>query len=108
MKRPIKLKQIETAFGGRAMEILPRPHNIPKEFHDGNKWTNLAENWFFGGLHKMPAVKEGLDAHDVQTNLQTALRSFEPKHEHKIAGVGFLMSQWLVDEDESVFKALSK
>lgn len=107
MRKPIKLLAVETAFGGRAMDILPPMSEIPEEFHKGNKWTRLAAQWFFGGLHTMPPVKEGFDAADVQANLQTALRSFEPKHEHKEAGVGYLMSLWLEDGDDDRLSSFS-
>lgn len=61
----------------------------------------LAQNWFYRGLKVMPPVKAGLDRDDVQKNLAAALRSFEPKHEHKMAGVAYLMSLWLEDKEAS-------
>ena len=107
MKTPIKLQQFETAFDGRAMEILPAMKDIPEEFHDANnKWHNLASTWFFRGLKARPAVKPGIDANDALANIQTALRSFEPKHEHKMAGVAYLMSMWLEDASSEHLQAL--
>lgn len=55
----------------------------------------------------MPKCKDGLKRGDVIANLQTAIRSFEPKHEHKQAGVAYLMSLWLEDGDAAEFEALS-
>lgn len=102
MKTPLKLTDVDTAFGGRAMEILPPMADIPFEFESvTNKWHALAQKWFYNGLKVMPPVKAGLDRDDVQKNLAAALRSFEPKHEHKMAGVAYLMSLWLEDKEES-------
>ena len=98
MKTPLKLSDIDTAFGARAMEILPAMKDIPAEFESAsNKWNALAHEWFYKGLKSMPPVKAGLDCEDVQKNLGAALRSFEPKHEHKMAGTAYLMSLWLED-----------
>lgn len=46
------------------------------------------------------------DANDALANIQTALRSFEPKHEHKMAGVAYLMSMWLEDASGEHLQAL--
>ena len=107
MKTPIKLEQFEMAFGGRAMDILTAMMDIPEEFHDvSNKWHHLASTWFFRGLKARPAVKPGIDANDALANIQTALRSFEPKHEHKMAGVAYLMSMWLEDASSDSLQSL--
>ena len=107
MKTPIKLQQFEVAFGGRAMDILPAMKDIPEEFHDSNnKWHSLAATWFFRGLKARPAVKPGIDADAALSNIQTALRSFEPKHEHKMAGVAYLMSTWLEEASSEHLQSL--
>jgi hypothetical protein len=39
-------------------------------------------------------VREGVDAKAAWRHCAALLRSFEPKHEHKEAGVAYLMSQY--------------
>lgn len=96
IREPIQLTDVDVAFGGKAMEILPPYKEIPAEFHRSqerhNKW---ASNWFFEGLPEAPKAKLGVDRDLAIRNLSAALRSFEPKHEHKIAGVAYLASLWL-------------
>lgn len=80
--------------------LLPPKNNIPKEFFDcNNKWTSLANDWFFCGIAKSRFIpKENIDLYTALKHLSACLRSYEPQHEHKEAGVGYLMSLWF---DES-------
>jgi hypothetical protein len=52
--------------------------------------------WFFSGLPKGTVFvpHEGIDPAKAMRHLRAILGSFEPKHEHKEAGVAYLMSQW--------------
>jgi len=38
--------------------------------------------------------KDGVDVKKAMRALKAALGSFEPKHEHKMAAVGYMLSQW--------------
>ncbi len=70
---------------------------IPPEFtrHGGTVWNNLASRWFFCGLDKsLLKPKDGIDMVDALTHLKYCIESWEPKHEHKQAGVAYLMSLW--------------
>jgi hypothetical protein len=93
---PIPVTDIDVAFGGKAMDILPPYSEIPEEFHRGsNPWVKWQSEWFFKGLQSFPKVKEGIDADMAIKNLRCVQGSWAPKHEHKQAGVAYLASLWL-------------
>jgi len=80
--------------------LLPRQEDIPKVFKDGfatssTKWHQAAEAWFYCGAKDFKfIVKDGIDLKKAQAHLSACLRSLEPEHEHRIAGVAYLMSLW--------------
>ncbi len=87
------ITDLELAFG--TTRLLPPPEAIPEAFWRGNAYTQLAEALFYG-LPLAPLLiefKPGFDADQMQRIVRSHLASFEPKHEHKIAGVGYLISQ---------------
>lgn len=91
------ITDVEIAFG--TTKLLPAFDTVPEEFKRGNDYTKLLDN-LFAGL-PMPdgniAFREGFDDADAPALLKRVvmahLRSFEPSHEHKIAGLGYLVSQ---------------
>jgi hypothetical protein len=113
--QPKEVSEVFAAFPANVIgEYLPEWDDIPEEFQKG--WNHsggpcsLASALFSGTyltgkvdkpvielVGKKPsfAVKEGVDPSLVWPHLDACLRSFEPKHEHKIAGVGYLISQWI-------------
>lgn len=77
------------------MEILPPYKDIPDEFKSQrNKWVQWQQGWFFTGLKSKPEAKDGIDGDLAMANLACAQASFEPKNEHKEAGVAYLASLW--------------
>ena len=95
MIKPKKVNGLDVTFGSTSN--LPKLVDIPESFRKGwctEHWCKIAEDWFFGKLEKLPIVKKELDENEVYRALRSILVSFEPSHEHKIAGVGFLLSQW--------------
>lgn len=91
------ITDVEIAFG--TTKLLPSYDAVPEEFKRGNDYTKLLEHLFFG-----PSVPKGeivfrdgfkdVEAPALLHRVVMAhLRSFEPKHEHKIAGLGYLISQ---------------
>lgn len=93
--KPIPVTKADVAFGGKAMEILPAYQSIPDEFKRGsNSWVQWQSEWFYSGLKRMPAPKPGIDLQLAMANLACVQGSFEPKHEHKQAGVAYLASLW--------------
>ena len=91
------ITDVEMAFG--TDRLLPAWEDIPDDFKQGNDFTQIACAIFFAS--QLPPVsmvfKLGFDGKDVPAALNKCvcahLKSFHPKHEHKIAGVGFLMAQ---------------
>lgn len=100
--KPSAVTAPELAFGGDMQKLLPPLADIPVEFKDrgnGTKWNAIQRKWFFEGL---PAgtrfvPKEGVDEQAALRHLGAIQRSWAPKHEHKEAGVSWLMSLWFTD-----------
>jgi hypothetical protein len=99
-RAPIEVSKADVVFGGKVSEILPPMTEIPAEFHDGTSpWNKWQREWFFRGLARWPVAKEGLDLSLAMANLACVQGSFEPKHQHKEAGVAYLASLWFVSPD---------
>jgi hypothetical protein len=79
-----------------AMELLPAWSDIPDEFKGfpGNAWAQTAERWFFDGGRVSCTAKPDIDIRHAYRHLDAILRSWDPQHEHKIAGVAYLLSLW--------------
>ena len=100
--QPKPVTREELAFGPRNVyEFLPEYDIIPEDFKrfGGNKWVNITEKWFFSGLPKGTSFKPktGIDVQEALAHISACLRSWAPKHEHKTAGVAYLMSEWFED-----------
>jgi hypothetical protein len=90
---------LDTVFGN--IKHLPAMKDIPEEFKTGyrsNKWIAAQMDWFFKGIKPTSLIpKEGVDRGKAIRALQAIQCSFEPSHEHKEAGVAYLMSLWFDD-----------
>lgn len=96
---PIDVDDASVVFGGAGgalRRMLPPRDQLPEEFRRrSDPWCDVADRWFFNGLNASELrPKPGIDAAKALRHLRTIMGSFEPKHEHKIGGVGFLMSRW--------------
>ena len=85
----------EVAFSTE--KLLPKMVDIPDEFHgSGNIYTKIASAVFFGS--KLPdgnvSVNDGIDEGLLFRAVRAHLGSWAPKHEHKIAGVGYMISKF--------------
>ncbi len=96
---PRAVKQLDLMFGGNMSELLPAMSDIPEEFKSSsNKWAKLQSKWFFEGLTGYVfIVKDGINKDNALRHLQCIQGSWELKHEHKQAGVAYLMSLWFDD-----------
>lgn len=109
MQKPINLSRADIAFGGKAMQILPPMAKIPSEFRSSqNQWVKWQREWFYSGLKAYPVPKEGIDLPMAMANLAAVQGSFEPKHEHKEAGVAYLASLWFERPDGKPTKSASE
>ena len=90
------ITDVEIAFG--TTKLLPPFDAVPDEFKRGNDYTKLLDRLFADQPPPEGEIvfREGFDDADAPALLNRVvrahLRSFEPKHEHKIAGLGYLIS----------------
>lgn len=75
--------------------LLPALSDIPPEFFAGNIYTELVSAIFFGlELPEMEMeLKDGFDPQALNRAVRAHLQSWGPRHQHKIAGVGFMIAQ---------------
>lgn len=80
--------------------LIPPYLDIPEEFRrergDARPWLKIQSDWFFHGLKDKGefVAKKDIDAGDAWSHLATIQGSWDPKHEHKMAAVAWLMSRW--------------
>ncbi|MBU8820874.1 hypothetical protein KL864_33965 [Mycolicibacterium goodii] len=84
------------AFPAVLGDLLPPLEDIPAQYPDREHWLEFQHKWFAGSL---PAEIEaepadGIDVQAAARHLAAIQRSFEPKHEHKMAAVAWLASRW--------------
>jgi len=101
MIQPRKIESMEMAFGMIDLEKdLPKYDEIPEEFKTFNKtkWNKIITDFFFSGACNIKFnSKKGIDGMMAFNHVLACLRSFQPKHEHKVAGCAYLMSLWFDD-----------
>lgn len=90
-----ELSDVDLAFG--TTKGLPEYATVPDQFrrHKGTPWNELVSNMFFSGVKGLKFVPQpGVDPNRAYRHVRALLGSWEPKHEHKEAGVAYLMSQY--------------
>lgn len=96
---PKPVDRAASVFGPRKIsDYLPDYADVPepyKRWH-GNQHVEVVERWFFRGLPEGTQFvpKPGIDAEAALAHISACMRSWEPKHEHKTAGVAYLLSEW--------------
>lgn len=107
MLEPMDISPAMQAFPAGVVRegYLPLEKDIPDEFkktvHD-NKWIRLFNEIFFRtgdrDIFKLELFpKEGIDAGKAWAHICACMGSYEPRHEHKTAGVAYLFSLWFDD-----------
>lgn len=100
--KPSEVSDLDMAFPASVVKLMPAYDQIPEEFKRArNAWAQWQEDWFFGGLKKFPAPRDGIDRSAALRHLSCIQRSFEPKHEHKAAAVAYLASKWFSATEEA-------
>jgi hypothetical protein len=99
---PKDVNDVTFAFPANVDEYLPKMEDIPQEYCSRNsksKWVPLFNILFYGGeTDKMWITsKEGIDAGKAGRHIMCIMKSYQPKHEHKLAGVLYLMDMWFED-----------
>ena len=89
--KPKTVQDAHLAFGGDISDLMPPYEDVEQYGH--SPANEVTSHWFFHGLPPdtqfMP--REGVDAVEAIRHIKAILRSWEPKHEHKEAGVSFLL-----------------
>ena len=96
-KHPFSKEEIQKCIS--VNDIMPAYNELDNSFKHGNtKWNEATNTWFFKCIKKSQFTpKEGIDIDCAFMHLGAIMSSYEPKHEHKEAGVAFLMSLWFDD-----------
>lgn len=92
-----ELSDLEVAFGVGVEKIMPAMDAIPVDFKNrNNKWVSIGTRWFYQGLPSGTVFKAKPDVDKAKAlrHIKAVLGSFEPRHEHKEAAVGYLLSEW--------------
>ena len=89
-----EISDAELAFG--SIRALPAWTDIPDEFkRRGSVEVELFNTLFFGSDKPFQiAPREGVDQDKAVRAVRACMASWEPKHEHKEAGVAYLLNQW--------------
>ena len=99
MMMPCDVSGLDIAFGGDISRLLPPYADIPDAFkHGDTKWNRLFAQWFYSGVsHLVMTPKPGIDQAKALRHICAVMVSFEPKHEHKEAGIAVLLNEWFAD-----------
>ncbi len=85
-------------FAFSTERLLPNWNDIPDDFKAGNSYTQFVEKLFYGS--PLPncniELKMNIEPESMKQCILAHLSSFAPKHEHKIAGVGFMLYQMCI------------
>src|SRR5271165_5545303 len=89
------------------IEHLPKWNDLDEEFRrnwSSNNFCEAISMWFYNGAKNIPngieingvkfIAKAGVDSITALRAIKSVLGSWEPKHEHKIAGCGYMLSEW--------------
>lgn len=100
---PKEVSNAMYAFPADVSEFLPRLEDIPtefKEYHCESKWRQLFAILFYGDDRSDKIwirPKPNIDANLAGRHIMCVMRSYQPRHEHKMAGVMYLLDQWFED-----------
>jgi hypothetical protein len=92
-----KVTGADIVFPARVDHLMPPYEELigKRKDPEHRRLEEVAQRAFFKGMDAGPwKPKEGVNKDDALRQIQCILGSFEPKHEHKIAGVAFLLGEW--------------
>jgi len=95
---------------------LPEWKDIPEEFKTygsigSNKWVKFHTDWFYSGVSELEFfIKPEFSStqEEILQFLHPMMCSFSSKHEHKTAGIAYLLSLILTDIKWTVHKPDNK
>jgi len=91
-------------------KFLPPYDYIPNVFKDeSHPFHKLARKIFYRGLGagSILSPREGIDQEKALRQIQACLGSFQPAHQHKEAGVAYLLNNFfsrIVDEEGTIYE----
>ena len=92
----LKIPEITDAdlvFPARAKEWMPPTDQIPNDID--HTWHQLAQHLFSKGGQDIGLVpKEDVDPEKAYRVIAATLGTFACKHEHKMAAVAYMLSEW--------------
>lgn len=94
---PTVIPDVLYAFPGHLERLLPPWDEIPDDFKNvRNPWLRFVSLWFRKGWPEEPKLYEhpNVPGEMAFRHAHTIMKSFEPSHEHKVAGVAWLLSRW--------------
>ena len=97
--KPHEFSKAELVFPTTVDGYLPEMAELPAEFKGTASPACEFVSRMFYGSPPVPAnvqfhAAEGISAEQAYNHLQYVLRSWEPKHERKMAGAAYLISIW--------------
>ncbi len=98
--QPQQVDPVDARMGASTThELIPAWEDIPEAFKDdGHPWVSLMHRWFAVGIPgSVMNAREGIIRRAALAHLSAVMRSFAPRHEHKIAGCAYLCSLWFLD-----------
>ena len=88
------VSDIDIAFPAHVKHLMPE-YETARARRVDPKWERLACDWFFTGLKELRLKpREGVDEQRALRHIRAIMGSFEPKHEHKMASIAFLLEEW--------------
>ena len=99
MREIPEVTDADVAYG--CVKHMPKMDEIPKEYQSmmgTTKWHRAQSDWFYKGISMDSlVVKPGVDKVRATRAIQAIQCSWEPKHEHKVSAVAYLLSEWFDD-----------
>lgn len=100
--KPQIIDQVTFAFPAKVEHLMPDNKKYPEYQKYLDNWRDdtwgfkLFNDWFYPpGITDLKLwPKEGINPEEAIRHIQTIMRSFEPKHEHKTAACAFLFELW--------------
>ena len=93
-----KMTKADILFPTKTMEMMPAYKDIPEDFPNRAKYARAITLWFFQGADGMKFTpREGVNEMEALAHIACIINSFEPKHEHKVAGCAWLLNEWFIE-----------
>jgi hypothetical protein len=102
--QPKEVSDVDMAYPAYVVgKYMPLREELPEEFRYDwmdNPYCELVSDLFHKG-GTIGEFKKEIDRDKAVRHISACIRSFEPKHEHKIGAIGYLLSLWLKEKLQS-------